>query len=49
MCKRETLNELFNINFLKGGRIGLLAPNLVVYPLIYGQVTLVTFCINKRS
>jgi hypothetical protein len=34
---------------VKGARLGLLTPNLVVYSLIYGQVTLVTFCINKRS
>jgi hypothetical protein len=49
LCKSETLNELFNINLLKGTRLGLMTPSLVVYPLIYGQVTLVTFCINKRS
>jgi hypothetical protein len=49
MCKSETLNELFNITLLKGEILGLLTPSLVVYPLIYGQVTLVTFCINKRS
>jgi hypothetical protein len=49
LCKSETLNELFNITLLKGERLGLLTPSLVVYPLICGQVTLVTFCINKRS
>jgi hypothetical protein len=49
MCKSEILNELFNITLLKGERLGLLTPSLVVYPLICGQVTLVTFCINKRS
>jgi hypothetical protein len=49
LCKSETLIELFNITLLKGTRLGLLTPSLVVYPLIYGQVTLVTFCINKRS
>jgi hypothetical protein len=43
LCKRETLNELFNITLLKGARLGLLTPSLVVYPLICGQVTLVTF------
>jgi hypothetical protein len=49
LCKSEILNKLFNITLLKGARLGLLTPSLVVYPLIYGQVTLVTFCINKRS
>jgi hypothetical protein len=49
LCKSEILNELFNITFVKGERLGLLTPNLVFYPLICGQVTLVTFCINKRS
>jgi hypothetical protein len=49
LCKSETLSELFNINLLKGGILGLLTPSLVVYPLICGQVTLVTFCINNIS
>jgi hypothetical protein len=49
LCKSETLNELFNITLLKGARLGLLTPSLVIYPLICGQVTLVTFCINKKS
>jgi hypothetical protein len=47
--KSETLDEFFNINLLKGEILGLLTPIFVVYPLICGQVTLVTFCINKRS
>ena len=33
LCTSETLNELFNINLLKGARLGLLTPILVVYPL----------------
>jgi hypothetical protein len=40
LCKSETLNEL---NLLKGARLGLLTPDLVIYLLICGQVTLVTF------
>jgi hypothetical protein len=36
LCKSETLNELFNITFLKGERLGLLTPSLVIYPLICG-------------
>jgi hypothetical protein len=49
LCKSETLNELFNFTLLKGKILGLLTPILLVYPLTCGQVTLVTFCINKRS
>jgi hypothetical protein len=48
-AKSETLDELFNITLLKGEILRLLTPSIVVYPLICGQVTLVTFCINKRS
>jgi hypothetical protein len=43
LCKSETLIELFNINLLKGERLKLLTSSIVVYPLIYGQVTMVTF------
>jgi hypothetical protein len=36
LCKSEILNELFNITLLKGERLGLLTPSLVVYNLICG-------------
>jgi hypothetical protein len=49
LCKSETLNEFFNITLLKEEILWFLTPSLVVYPLICGQVTFVTFCINKRS
>jgi hypothetical protein len=34
LCKIQTLNELFNINLLKGERLVFLTPSLVVCPLI---------------